>query len=173
MTWEVVIDGETVRVELSRDVAPGQWSAHIGDREVRFSAAAAGRDALSLLVEGASYEVRRESVASAEANGAESNIYVRGRRYRIELRDPRALRSRRARAAAGAGPKKLLSPMPGKVIRVLAAEGASVAAGAPVLVIEAMKMQNEIKSPKAGVVQKVLAPEGTAVNAGDVLAIVE
>ena len=73
----------------------------------------------------------------------------------------------------GAGPKKLVSPMPGKVLRVLAAQGSTVEAGAGVLVIEAMKMQNEIKSPKQGIIKKLFASEGAAVNAGDVLAIVE
>jgi biotin carboxyl carrier protein len=63
--------------------------------------------------------------------------------------------------------------MPGKVVRVLAPEGAEVEAGQGVIVIEAMKMQNEMKSPKKGRVQKIIAPEGTAVNAGDALAIVE
>jgi biotin carboxyl carrier protein len=63
--------------------------------------------------------------------------------------------------------------MPGKVVRILAAAGSSVEAGQGVLVVEAMKMQNELKSPKAGKVQKVLVAEGAAVNAGDVLAIVE
>jgi biotin carboxyl carrier protein len=63
--------------------------------------------------------------------------------------------------------------MPGKVVRVLAAEKTEVDAGQGVLVVEAMKMQNELKSPKKGIVQKIIATEGTAVNAGDVLAVVE
>ena len=63
--------------------------------------------------------------------------------------------------------------MPGKIVRVLAKQGDDVEAGAGVLVVEAMKMQNEIKSPKKGTIQKMLATEGAAVNAGDVLAIVE
>jgi biotin carboxyl carrier protein len=63
--------------------------------------------------------------------------------------------------------------MPGKVVRVLAPEGTEVEPGQGVIVIEAMKMQNEMKSPKKGRVQKIIAPEGTAVNAGDGLAIVE
>jgi biotin carboxyl carrier protein len=63
--------------------------------------------------------------------------------------------------------------MPGKVVRVLVREGDAVEAGAGVLVVEAMKMQNEIKSPKKGKIQRMLAAEGIAVNAGDVLAIVE
>jgi biotin carboxyl carrier protein len=71
------------------------------------------------------------------------------------------------------GPKKLTAPMPGKIVRVLVSQGAEVEAGAGVLVVEAMKMQNEIKSPKKGTIQKILVSEGAAVNAGDVLAIVE
>ncbi|MGB0012261.1 MAG: biotin/lipoyl-containing protein, partial [Candidatus Sulfotelmatobacter sp.] len=71
------------------------------------------------------------------------------------------------------GPKKIVAPMPGKVVRLLVREGDEVEMGASVAVVEAMKMQNEIKSPKKGAVQKILVTEGAAVNAGDVLAIVE
>jgi biotin carboxyl carrier protein len=63
--------------------------------------------------------------------------------------------------------------MPGKVVRVLVSEGDAVEAGQGLLVVEAMKMQNEIRSPKNGKVEKLLAREGLAVNAGDVLAWVE
>jgi biotin carboxyl carrier protein len=63
--------------------------------------------------------------------------------------------------------------MPGKIVRVLVPESAEVEAGQGVVVVEAMKMQNEIKSPKKGVVRKLVAMEGAAVNAGDVLAVVE
>jgi biotin carboxyl carrier protein len=63
--------------------------------------------------------------------------------------------------------------MPGKVVRLLVAAGDTVEAGQGLLVVEAMKMQNELKSPKKGIVRQVLAREGAAVNAGDVLAIVE
>ena len=71
------------------------------------------------------------------------------------------------------GPKKIVAPMPGKVVRLLVREADEVEMGAGVAVVEAMKMQNEIKSPKKGTVQKILVTEGAAVNAGDVLAIVE
>jgi len=59
------------------------------------------------------------------------------------------------------------------VVRVLARPGDTVEAGQGILVVEAMKMQNEMKSPKDGIVQKILAAEGSAVNAGDTLAIIE
>jgi biotin carboxyl carrier protein len=63
--------------------------------------------------------------------------------------------------------------MPGKVVRVLAREGDTIAAGQAIAVVEAMKMQNEIRSPRAGVLKKMLAHDGMKVNAGEVLGIVE
>jgi biotin carboxyl carrier protein len=176
VTYDVIIDGNSYRIQLERAAsAPQCWVARIGDRSYELNAVLRGSDVLSLIIDGRSYEVERERAANAE-NGSSTeifNVVIRGQRYSAELRDPRALRSRRASGALGAGPKKLVSPMPGKVIRVLAPEGATVEAGSGVLVIEAMKMQNEIKSPKAGIIRKLFATEGSAVNAGDVLAIVE
>ena len=178
MIWEVAIGERLLRIELKPGEQAGEWIAKVGNRQFRLSAVPTGPDVLSLLVfgeakdknGGTSYQVRR----SADGNGSGSTeIVISGRRYQVELRDPRALRSRRARGSGAEGPKKILSPMPGKVIRVLAEEGSEVAAAQAVLVIEAMKMQNEIKSPKAGKLQKLLVPVGGAVNAGDVLAIVE
>jgi biotin carboxyl carrier protein len=63
--------------------------------------------------------------------------------------------------------------MPGRVVRLLVAENSSVEVGQGIVVVEAMKMQNEIKSPKKGIVKKISATAGAAVNPGDVLAIVE
>jgi biotin carboxyl carrier protein len=63
--------------------------------------------------------------------------------------------------------------MPGKIVRVLAEAGETVAAGAGIIVVEAMKMQNEMKAPKAGMVVSINAAEGATVNAGDVLAVIE
>ena len=93
--------------------------------------------------------------------------------YTAEVRDPRSLRGRKLRADHGKGVRRLVAPMPGKVVRFLVGENAPVEAGQGVVVVEAMKMQNEIKSPKKGIVVKLAVAEGAAVNAGDVLAIVE
>jgi biotin carboxyl carrier protein len=91
----------------------------------------------------------------------------------VELRDPRSLHSRRAEGDKAAGVKKIVAPMPGKVVRILVSQGAEVKSGQGVIVVEAMKMQNELKSPKQGVVQKIAVAEGAAVNAGELLVIVE
>jgi biotin carboxyl carrier protein len=134
---------------------------------VALDAVLARRDVLSVLINGHAFEIKRERTAT------DMHLWVGSARYAADLRDPRSLRSRRGAATGDQGARKLLAPMPGKVVRVLAPEKTQVEAGQGVIVVEAMKMQNEIKSPKKGVVQKVLATEGSPVNAGDVLAIVE
>ncbi len=91
----------------------------------------------------------------------------------MEVTDPRVWRGRRHGALEVEGRQQVTAPMPGKVVRVLVSEGDAVEAGQGLLVVEAMKMQNEIRSPKNGKVEKLLAREGLAVNAGDVLAWVE
>jgi len=100
-------------------------------------------------------------------------VILRGASYHITIIDPKRLRSARSSAAHAHGAAEIISPMPGKVVRVLVAAGTTVEAGAGIIVVEAMKMQNEMKAPKAGVVVSVNAEAGATVNAGDVLAVIE
>lgn len=165
MIYEVNIAGKTHKVELSP--AGRGWRCKVDGREVPLDVTATLYGVLSILVDGKSYEVRQESTAT------ETNIVVGHERFDATVRDPRSLRSRRGAGAAEAGLKKIVAPMPGKVVRILTPEGAAVEAGQGVLVIEAMKMQNEMKSPKKGTVKKINAAEGAAVEAGQVLAEVE
>lgn len=164
MLYDVFIDGKNYRLELDR--TEGRWSCRLDGHAVDVDAVLARPEVLSLRIGDQAYEIKSEHVAN------DWHVWVGSARFACEVRDPRALRSR-ARAADDRGPRKLTAPMPGKVVRVLLREGDAVEAGAGVLVVEAMKMQNEIKSPKKGTIQKMLAAEGVAVNAGDVLAIVE
>lgn len=164
MTYDVAIDGKNHRLELTQ--ADGRWLCRVDGREIDVDAVLARPDVLSLRIGNKAYEVKCERV------GGEMHLWMGGVRYAAEVRDPRSLRSR-ARATDEHGPRKLTAPMPGKVVRILVAQGAEVDAGAGVVVVEAMKMQNEVKSPKKGTVQKIVVSEGTAVNAGDVLAVVE
>ncbi len=164
MIYDISIDGKAYRLDLSR--VDGRWSCRLDGREVEVDAVLARPDVLSLRIGNQAYEVKCERV------GGELHLWVGSARFATEVRDPRSLRGR-ARAVDDQGPKKLTAPMPGKIVRVLVSPGDVVEARAGVLVVEAMKMQNEIKSPKKGTVQKILVSEGAAVNAGDVLAIVE
>jgi len=164
MTYEVAIDGKSYRLDLRQ--ADGRWFCSVDGHDVDVDAVLARPNVLSLRLGNKAYEVKCERV------GQDVHIWVGSQRFAAEVHDPRSLRSR-SRAGDDHGPKKLTAPMPGKVVRVLVGQGTEVEVGAGVLVVEAMKMQNEVKSPKKGTVQKILVTEGAAVNAGDVLAIVE
>jgi biotin carboxyl carrier protein len=164
MTYDIAIDGKHYRLELEQ--VDGRWTCRLNGRDVEVDAVLARRDVLSLRIGNRAYEVKCERV------GNDTHLWVGSMRYAAEVRDPRSLRGR-ARAADEHGPKRLTAPMPGKVVRIMVAEGDEVEFGAGVLVVEAMKMQNEVKSPKKGTIRKIQVQEGAAVNAGDVLAIVE
>jgi biotin carboxyl carrier protein len=161
----VQIDGTEYRLKLER--AAGGWVCVLDGREMIVDAVVVRRDVLSLRITGRVYEVKREASVTG------THLWVGHTPYAAEWRDPRSLRGRKRNAADDESPKKLIAPMPGKVIRILLQEKAQVEAGQSVLVMEAMKMQNEIKSPRKGTIQKIPVTEGANVNAGDVLAIVE
>lgn len=93
--------------------------------------------------------------------------------FEIEIFDPKRLRGSSASSETGDGPIKIKSAMPGKVVRVIAEVGKEVKAGDGVVVVEAMKMQNELKSPRDGIVVEILVKEEDRVNSGDVLAVIE
>ncbi len=120
----------------------------------------------SILWEGRSYEAR------VEQNLRGLVVAIDGHRFEIEVRDPRRW-SRRQAGRGVHGPSNLVSPMPGKVVRVLVAQGERVEAGQGILVVEAMKMQNEMKAAKAGSVIALPAKEGDTVAAGEVLATID
>ena len=165
MIYEVTIAEKTYRVELMR--MGERWKCRLDGRELPLDVGSAEDGMLSLLLDGKSYEVKQEIV------GTESNVVIGHERFSVSVRDPRSFRSRRRTGATEQGVMKIKAPMPGKVVRILAAVGARVEAGQSVMVIEAMKMQNELKAPKNGVVKKINVVEGAAVEAGQSLAEVE
>lgn len=122
---------------------------------------------LSLLIDGRAWRV----VLDTEAG--EPSLHLADERIAYGVNDPRSLKARRARAAGADGPKAIKASMPGRVVRVLAQKGDPVEAHQGVVVIEAMKMQNELKSPKEGKVAELRVAPGDTVAAGDVLAIIE
>jgi biotin carboxyl carrier protein len=99
-------------------------------------------------------------------------LHTAGREYRVEIVDLRSWRRSRSGRIDLAGRQQIAAPMAGKVVRVLVAPGQRVESGQGLLVVEAMKMQNEIRSPKTGTVERLLAKEGQAVNSGEILAVI-
>jgi len=99
-------------------------------------------------------------------------VSVGSERHWVSLSDRRDRRAG-AQANAASGPAEVRSQMPGKIIKLLVEPGSAVKAGQGLLVVEAMKMQNEMKSPKDGVVAKIQGYEGATVNAGETLVVIE
>jgi biotin carboxyl carrier protein len=158
--------------EISLDFAGGLAHAEVAGRkyEIDVRELAQGQ---YLLANGARvYKCRVEADRERSHDGGLA-VTVGGRNYNVAIIDPKRLRSGQSAAAHHSGAAEIVSPMPGKIVRILAKAGASVAAGDGVIVVEAMKMQNEMKAPKAGVVASINAAEGATVSAGDVLAVIE
>jgi biotin carboxyl carrier protein len=116
----------------------------------------------SILVNGASHEVRIGG----------GHVSVGNRRFEYEVQDPRQWK-RSGDAAAGGGRAAITAPMPGKIVRILVSAGDEVQAGQGIVVVEAMKMQNEMKAPRAGRIAAINVKENDSVNAGSVLATIE
>jgi len=161
MKYEILINGATRRVEFDKS----RMTAVIDGRKIVADAAMVSAGVYSILLGGRSFEVTIETRAK--------DVLVRtaGREFQVEILDPRSWRQGRGGKVELEGRQQLTAPMPGKIVRVLAVPGQTVEAGQGLLVIEAMKMQNEIRSPKSGTVEQ-LAREGQTVNAGEILAIV-
>jgi len=166
MTYDVVVDGKTHQLELTR--GEKTWLCKVDGQEIEVDAALTARDVMSVLIGGKAYEIKRERSLQGELH-----MVIGSARYAVDVQDPRSLRTRRAVSGAETGPQKVKAPMPGKIVRIMVNEKDEVKAGQGIIVMEAMKMQNEMKSPKAGRVQKILTAEGSVVNAGDTLAIIE
>jgi biotin carboxyl carrier protein len=130
-----------------------------------------GEFGLSLLFPDSSHGGTRISLAPGSAPG-EMFAYLAGRVTRVIVN---GRRRRRAGDDAGSahGEQKVTAPMPGRVVRMLVATGDTVEARQPVVVVEAMKMENELRSPKAGTVKEVPVAAGASVEAGRVLLIIE
>jgi biotin carboxyl carrier protein len=150
MKWLVDIGGRTVEVNAEQlaaavEVEPGVYS---------------------ILHEGQSYEVR-------VLHGPEGlAVEAAGGRVNAQVRDPRDY-SKGAGAAVGFGRQNIHALMPGKVIRVLVQAGESVEIGQGLVVVEAMKMQNETKATRPGHVAEVCVQDGDTVGAGDTLLVLE
>jgi biotin carboxyl carrier protein len=165
MTFDVRIDGARTRLEVER--AGDEYSFRLGDQvERRAHLAEVEPGVYSVLLEGRSYE------AHCEAGADGPWITIRGRRFHVAITDPRRWTPKRA-GAHGQERENIVAPMPGKIVRVLVEPGHTVEAGQGIIVIEAMKMQNEMKTRRGGRVAAIPVHEGETVGAGAILATIE
>jgi biotin carboxyl carrier protein len=161
MRLNVEIEGTTREVILIRDGR--NVTVTVDGREYALEASEPEPDVFLLKHEGPVFE--------AYANG--KSVTVAGRTFETNVIDPKRLRGSTAGAAAEHGHAEIRTAMPGKVVRILKSQGDAVIKGQGVIVVEAMKMQNELKSPKDGTVGEFKVAEGTTVGAGDVLVVID
>jgi biotin carboxyl carrier protein len=151
--YQVVVDGRDYAVELAADAGPEAWDARLhlqlADRSVRVDVGTSSpEDGLQLVF-----------------GGRTAQVQVLG------LREMQALEARAA-SADSAGPAAVAAPMAGRVVSVLVQEGDRVEAGQGLLVVEAMKMENELRAPQAGTVRNLQAAVGGAIRSGTVVCTV-
>jgi len=167
MKLQAEIAGKTLDVDVKRD--GGTLSAIVENRSYDVEISEPEPNVFLLKHEGRIYEA---FVPPGDESG-ETDIAVRGRRFSIRMIDPKRLRGAGADALGADGPAEIRTAMPGKVVRILVAVGEDVEKGQGIIVVEAMKMQNELKSPKIGTVKEIRVAVDSTVSSGDVLVTIE
>jgi biotin carboxyl carrier protein len=162
LLFDATTAGQTARVEV-REVQ-GRYRVTIGEKTLDIDLVKTGPTEVSVLVDGVSHDFSLEQTAEGFA------VLVRGDRFDVDLKD--AVKGAGLGKAVSAGPLKLTAPMPGKIVKVLVALGDSVECGHGVLVMEAMKMENELKTTRAGTVQEIRVKEGQPVEMGALLLVI-
>jgi biotin carboxyl carrier protein len=185
LTFQIEVGGKNRTVEVRR--TSGGIQALVDGREFPVNAARAG-NAWSLLlgpaeaghrdanvVSGFSRTGRSYEVSILERGPGDLLVYVNGQAVPVSVAGHR----RGGRAGRGGdaegkqGPQRVVAPMPGRIVKVLVKPGDAVAARQGLVIVEAMKMENELRSPKAGTVAEVRVSEGTSVEANAVLVVVD
>jgi biotin carboxyl carrier protein len=162
---EVEVDGVLRRLVVER--RGEECVIRMDGRSIPVDICEPASGVLSLLMDGRSYRCVRTVFADEET------IAVGEREHRVAVIDPRSLRAQRRRPGAGNGTLQIKASMPGRVARVLVAPGDAVMAQQGVVVIEAMKMQNELKAARDGRIAEIRVAAGDKVASGQVLAVLE
>lgn len=171
MTFEIDLNGRTRTVAIEKTTA-GHYRVLLDGEPHMVDAARVGVHGLSLLLDG-EQGVSREVQVTPASTGSELLITLGGRTISATVNGRRTGRAGADTGAGAHGEQAVVAPMPGRVVRVLVSQGDEVEARQPVVVVEAMKMENELRSPKAGRIKDVNVTPGTSVEAGRVLLVVE
>lgn len=175
MTFEIAAGANVYTVAVAQKGA--LLHVTVGDRTYVVDVRRVGDMALSLLVAPDGGTVPVQSVDAALAAGrtaGDFDVHLAGRTIPVQVRPAgRFGRQKNAGAAHGTGPQRIAAPMPGKIVRVLVAAGDEVKARQGLVVVEAMKMENELRAVRDGRVREVSVVEGQSVEAGTLLLVVE
>jgi biotin carboxyl carrier protein len=164
MKLEVTLQGRQRTVELTHSDERPRWK--IDDREVDADALEISPDVYSVIVDGQSFEVQ------VQASHAGLRVVANGYEYSAVIENPRERKKSRDSAAEAKGRQNIVAPMAGKIVHTLVQVGDQVQSGQGLVIVEAMKMQNEVRSPKSGTIERLGVIEGQTVNPGDVVAVV-
>jgi len=172
MNFDIEINGRPHAVKGER--AGSRFRIESGGRVDVVDVAAVDRTTWSMIVEGDRDRSHEVSLLDGREPG-EVEIHLRTGvvRARIAAAGERGRRSTGAGPGAGTGPQRVTAPMPGKIVKVLVKPGDEVAARQGLVVIEAMKMENELKAIRPGRVKDVHVAEGDLVDAGRLLTVIE
>jgi biotin carboxyl carrier protein len=171
--FEVELNGRTHRVSVERS-RPGRFHVSLEGTVHDVDVVRVGAYGLSLLLEDPGHRYRSHELQVVPSGAvAELLVALDGRTVAVSVNARRTRRSAADASVHADGEQAIAAPMPGRVVRVLVAEGDLVTARQAVIVVEAMKMENELRSPKAGRVMHVGVTAGMSVEGGRVLIVIE
>jgi len=171
MTFDIEINGRARTISIER-AAVDRYRVVVDGRARLIDATRVGSFGLSLLFDGADPSSREIQVSPGNARG-EMLVGIDGKLVTAVVNGRGSGRGAADRGAHGRGEQAVVAPMPGRVVRLLVGSGDEVDARQPIVVVEAMKMENELRSPKAGRVKELPVKAGESVEAGRVLAVIE
>jgi biotin carboxyl carrier protein len=167
MAYIVNVENKSFKVKV-KEIGVAKYKILFNDKEHIIDAHRTERDVFSVIIDGRSFEV------DLDDKGEYYDVLINGNYFKVYISDEkrRFLRNKGKRALV-IGKQMISAPMPGKVIKILVKVGERVKRGSGLIVIEAMKMENELKSPIDGKVKEINVEEGKAVDAGEKLVVVE
>jgi len=168
MKLQTELNGE--QCELRLEFKDSHVTADLSGRRYHLDLHQIGEDGFLLFESGRVFEFH---INRHHGSKNMFDVAIRGNNHLVTVIDPRRLRSDEAADKHHHGSAEIIAPMPGKVVRVLVEVGQEVEAGVGLVVVEAMKMQNEMKSPRAGAVVSITVNAGDTVEAGTLLAVIE
>jgi biotin carboxyl carrier protein len=165
--FHIELNGKIYRLEFKALEGNRRWKITLEGKSVELDVKEIQPGVLSLVFQQRSYRCVFDKTPT------ETAVHLAGERFVFAVDDSRSLSARRRKSATAGGAQIVKAPMPGRVVRVLVSPGETVEAHQGVIVVEAMKMQNELKALRAGKVVEIRAEPGSTVTAGQSLVFIE